>query len=100
MGGRVQEKMGEPVREVTLSFIQHVFIQQCFNGISEKHKNKNKQNSSARACLQRSRVCCLGTGNNRRGRKVFLNKETSQWGLEGWLWGVPGMDMAWAKPQK
>lgn len=41
MGGH-KRGWGEPVREVALSFIQHVFIQQNFNEISEKHKNKNK----------------------------------------------------------
>lgn len=38
-----------------------------------------------KAHLQRPSVCCLGAYNNRRVRKVFLNKETFHWGLEGWL---------------
>lgn len=32
--------MGEPVKKVTLSFIQHVFIQQCFNEPPAPHKKK------------------------------------------------------------
>ena len=45
------------MRKVIRSLIPHVFIQQCSNEISDKHKGENKQDSTAEARLQRSRAC-------------------------------------------
>ena len=65
--GESKRGYGGPTRKVILSLIPHVFIQTFSNEISEKHKNENKQDSSAGTWLQRSRVCHPGAYNKQRG---------------------------------
>lgn len=48
-GGGSKRGYGGPVRQVILSLVPHVFIQQRSDEISDKHTDGNKQDSLAGA---------------------------------------------------